>query len=90
MKISNQKKEKISEQILSLLFQNHPKPFFTSHIAKELARDEEFIKNLLASLKTKKLVSELKKNKKGTVYLKRSRWILSDKAYLAYKGLHNT
>ncbi len=87
MKISKQKEERIYEQILSFLYSNHPIPLFTSHIAKELARDEEFIKKLLISLKNKKLVSELKKNKKGEVYVKRSRWVLSDKAYSAYKKL---
>jgi len=44
MRISNSKIEKISEQILAFLFSNSPKALFTSHIAVELARDEEFIK----------------------------------------------
>jgi hypothetical protein len=85
MKISNEKREKISEQIINFLFLNNPKPFFTSHIAKELARDEEFTKKLLFELKKKKLVREIKKNAKGVDYLKRSRWKLSDESYNAYK-----
>jgi len=37
MKISKEKKEKISEQILAFLYSINPKPSFTSHIAQELA-----------------------------------------------------
>ena len=85
MKISNQKKEKISEQILLVLYSSTPSPIFTSHIAKEIARDEEFVKYLLNELKNKKLVIEIKKNPKGIEYIKRSRWKLTDGAYEAYK-----
>jgi predicted transcriptional regulator len=85
MYISKEKKEKISEQILAHLYLTNPKPIFTSHIAKELARDEEFIKNLLKDLKKKEFVVEITKNPQGKDYLKRSRWKLSDKAYLLYK-----
>jgi predicted transcriptional regulator with HTH domain len=85
MKISKEKREKISEQILSYLYSINPKAIFTAHIAKELARDEEFIKDLLLELKEKKLVTEIKKNPKGIQYLRRSRWKLSDKAYEAYR-----
>ena len=86
MKISNKKKEKISEQILAFLYSINPKPIFTSQIAEEIARDEEFVKNLLLNLKKKGLVSEIKKNPKGVLYLRRSRWRLSDVAYKAYKN----
>ena len=85
MKISIQKKEKIYEQILALLYSNSPKSLFTMNIAKELARDEEFIKLLLHDLKNKGLVAEIKKNPAGLPYLKRSRWVLSDPAYETYK-----
>jgi hypothetical protein len=85
MYISKEKKEKISEQILAHLYLTNPKPLFTFHIAKELARDEEFIKTLLKDLKKKEFVVEITKNPQGKDYLKRSRWKLSDKAYLLYK-----
>ncbi|MBU2612705.1 MAG: hypothetical protein KKB62_03220 [Nanoarchaeota archaeon] len=87
MKISKEKKEKISEQILNFLFQESPKPAFTSKIAKEIARDEEFTKSLLKDLFKKKIVNEIKKNPEGIPYLKRSRWGLSVTAYEAYKTL---
>jgi len=85
MKISEKKREKISEQILAHLFSISPKPIFTSHIAQEMARDEEFIKNIMFELKNKKLVSEIKKNAKGVPYLRRARWKLTDSVYQAYK-----
>ena len=85
MRISIQKKEKISEQVLAYLYSINPKPTFTSIISKEIARDEEFIKNMLIELKNKKLVIEIKKNPKGISYIKRSRWKLSDEAYKSYK-----
>ena len=86
MRISNVKREKISEQIISFLFQESPKALFTSHIAREIARDEEFTKKLLEDLKKKRILVEIKKNKKGISYLRRSRWKLSSKAYLFYKS----
>lgn len=86
MKISEKKREKILEQILSFLYQSNPKPLFTSQIAQEIARDEEFVKFLLLGLKEKKLVTEIKKNPKGNQYLRRSRWVISDIAYQTYKN----
>jgi len=80
MKISEQKKKKISEQILSLLHTYFPKPIFTSHIAREIARDEEFTKSLLITLQEKKLVTSINKNPNGKQYLKRLRWRLSNQA----------
>ncbi|MEK6906549.1 MAG: hypothetical protein AABW81_02925 [Nanoarchaeota archaeon] len=85
MRISNSKKEKISEQILLLLYSQTPKSLFTSYIAKEIARDEEFTKDILIELKNKKLIIGIKKNPKGVDYKKRIRWKLSDEAYQAYK-----
>ena len=89
MKISEQKKEKIYEQILAFLYSVSPKSLFTLNIAQEIARDEEFVKSLLLNLKKKELVIEIKKNPKGISYSKRSRWKLTDKAYEAYKKHQN-
>jgi hypothetical protein len=85
MKISEKKREKISEQVLALLYSVSPKLLFTSYIAQEIARDEEFVKKLLLELKKKSLVVEIKKNPDGVSYLRRSRWKISDAAYQAYK-----
>jgi len=85
MKISNNKVEKISEQILSLLYSKSPNSLFTSDIARELARDEEFVKKILYDLRKNKLVVLITKNPKGKDYLRRQRWVMSDSAYKIYK-----
>lgn len=89
MKISDKKKDKISEQVLAFLYSISPRPEFTVHIAREIARDEEFVKAILLELKKKNLVTEIKKNPDGKEYLKRSRWKLTDPAYSAYKDVEN-
>jgi len=89
MEISKEKREKISEQILVLLYSVSPKLLFTYKIAQEIARDEEYTKKLLQELRKKGLVVVVKKNPKGIPYLKRLRWRLSDKAYQAYKANQN-
>ncbi len=85
MKISKEKKDKISEQIIAYLYSVHPKPQFTAYVAREIARDEEFVKKLLKNLKKKKLVVEINKNPEGIKYKRRSRWKLSPRAYSVYK-----
>ncbi len=87
MKISKIKIEKIQEQILGVLYHNSPKPMFTAHIAREIARDEEFIKKLLIDLKNKKIIIPIRKNPKGADYLKRFRWKLSKQTYDYYKTI---
>jgi hypothetical protein len=82
--ISEQKKEKISEQILHYLFGIFPKQVFTADVAKELARDEEFIKILLKELEKKELVVKIDKNAQGIQYSRRLRWRISNKAHEIY------
>lgn len=83
-KISKEKRDKISEQILNYLFQSSPQAKFTSDIAREIARDEEFVKLLLQGLKNKKLVVEINKNSSGNSYLRRQRWRLSEGAHSVF------
>jgi len=85
-KISKKKKDKISEQILHYLFSISPEARFTSQIAEELARDEEFIKSLLIDLKKNNFVLEVNKNASGKDYLRRQRWRLSDKVFSVYNN----
>ena len=85
MKISQEKRDKIAEQILLFLYNNFPKQPFTSEIAREIARDEEFIRKLLFDLKEKGLVTPIRKNRKGIFFSRRIKWRLSNKAYDAYK-----
>ena len=86
MKISKQKRDKISEQILATLYHNFPKQLFTAEIARETARDEEFTRTLLEELHSKNLVVPIKKNPKGILFSRRIKWRLSNKAYEAYKN----
>lgn len=82
--ISQQKREKIQEQILFYLFSIFPKQIFTVDIAQELARDEEFTKILLLELEKKQLVIKINKNPKGIIYFRRLRWRISNKAHEVY------
>ena len=83
--ISKQKTDKITEQVLYYLFQQSPKQLFTSDIAKEIARDEEFIKKLMLEMLKKELVVKIDKNSSGDQYKKRLRWRLSNKVYDIYR-----
>ena len=85
-KLSDKKREKISENILSLLYHSFPNPLFTSKIADEAIRDEEFTKSLLKELEKKGLVELILKNHKGIKYSRRMRWRLSNKAHKIYSA----
>ncbi len=89
-KISKRKEEKIKESILHLLFQESPKALFTARIAQELARDEEYMKKLLAELEIRNFVIAVKKNPKGQEYSRRIRWRLHSKIYDTYKKIDDT
>lgn len=85
-KISEEKIKKIKEEILALLFSKFPYPLFTTQIAKELARDEEFIKKILLDLEKMGLIKRIKE-KNGKIMTKKMLWQLTDKAYIAYKNI---
>ena len=84
MRLSQEKKDKITEQILSFLYHIFPKQPFTAEIAREIARDEEFIKRMLFELKEKSLVASSNKNKKGIIFTRRLRWRLTQRVYDVY------
>lgn len=86
MKLSQDKKNRIIEQILSFLYHSFPEQPFTAEIAREIARDEEFIKRILLELKEKSLVVSIMKNKNGEPFSRRIRWRLSNKVYEVYKS----
>jgi len=85
MRLSQEKRDRIAEQILSFLYHRFPMSFFTAELARETARDEEFIKALMFELKEKNLILAVKKNPKGDFYSRRIRWRLTNQAYSAYK-----
>lgn len=82
--ISKEKKEKIQEQLIYFLFTIFPKQVFTSDIARELARDEEFVKKLLLELETKNVLVKIDKNSQGIKYERRARWRISNETYEIY------
>jgi len=83
-RISKEKKEKIQEQVLFFLYSVFPKQVFTADIAKEIARDEEFIKVLMYELEKSTLVVRISKNPEGVNYQRRIRWRISNNAYEIY------
>lgn len=83
--ISDAKKEKISEHIIGHLFSITPEASYTADIAKEVARDEEFIKAILLNLEKQRLVVRVTKNAQGIEYGRRIRWRLSNRAFEAYQ-----
>jgi DNA-binding IscR family transcriptional regulator len=86
MRLSQDKKNRIIEQILSFLYHSFPQEPFTAEIARETVRDEEFIKRILFELKEKGLVVSIVKNKNGEPFSRRLRWRLSTKVYEVYKS----
>ena len=85
MRLSQEKRKKIKEQILSLLYNSFPKQLFTAGIASEIARDEEFVKNIMIDLKFKNLVVAIRKNNQGIPFIRRMRWQLTPQVYTAYQ-----
>ena len=85
--ISDKNKQKIKEQILLVLYENNLRPLFTSSIASELERDEEFILYLLNDLNSGGFVKKITKNSDGKIYLARKRWLLHPKVYKEYNRL---
>ncbi|MEK6859377.1 MAG: hypothetical protein AABX54_01050 [Nanoarchaeota archaeon] len=86
MKLSKNKRDKIAEQILLFLYHSFPKEPFTAEIAREIARDEEFIKKILFELKERNLIISVKKNSKGELFSRRLKWRLTNQVYDIYRS----
>ena len=80
-RISEEKIKKIKESIISLLFSKFPFSMSTARIARELVRDEEFIKNILLELEKEKFLE------RANNHTRKIEWRLSDKVYATYKNL---
>ena len=89
MRISQTKKDRINEHILSFLYHIFPKQPFTAEIAREIARDEEFVKKLLFDLKEKNLVVSIRRNSKGEIFSRRLKWRLSKQIHEIYDSKQN-
>ena len=86
-KLSKDKKEQIMSHITSILYEHFPEPLFTAQISRLQARDEEFVKALMLELEKRGIVKAIRKNPKGTHYIRRVRWTLTPKAHDAYSNL---
>ena len=75
VKLSKKTTALLKNDILSILYQSSLKPMYTSHIADELRRDNEFVLKLLLELKKENLVQEIRKGKNGN-YLARRKWVI--------------
>ena len=87
--ISKKKRNRISEQILSYLYEISPDSHHTSKIADIIVRDEEFTKSLLEELEKSKLVTKVTKGPQGQDYSRWQRWRMANAAFEAYKNLNN-
>ena len=87
MRISEDKINKIKEEVLATLFRSSPKALFTAEVANSLARDEEFMKRLLLELEQKALISSVNKNNLGVDYKIRKRWRLTNTTFQAYQKI---
>ncbi|MBM3200701.1 hypothetical protein FJZ53_07210 [Candidatus Woesearchaeota archaeon] len=88
-KISEKKVNKIKEEILSVLFDAGLRGMFTKQISDEIARNDEFILKILFDLEKQSLVKQMVHTRKGTQFIRRKQWTLTDQAYDAYKKLSN-
>ena len=84
MRLSKNKKDRITEQILAFLYHSFPKQQFTATISQDIARDEEFVKSLLFDLRSKGLVVPIRKNSKGVAFTRRIKWTLTKRVYDVY------
>lgn len=88
-RISDKKLQRIKENILLYLYENPAKPVFTSKIAEELIRDEEFILKLLKELSKEGFIDEINTNSNGKKFLSRRKWTLKSNVYSEYSKLIN-
>lgn len=76
MKIGEEKRLKLKEEILAILNDNPLKARFTNEIAKELIRDKEFTLRLLIEMRDDGHLKEIKVSKGK--YKVRRKWRISD------------
>ena len=84
VKLSNKTILGLKADISSILYENPLVAKFTSEIAQELRRDEEFVKKLLLEMEKEGLIKSITKNNKGKDYLLRKRWVIPKKVLDIY------
>ena len=85
VRLSNQLINLIKDDIITYLYNNQLKSYFTNQIAKEVRRDNEFTLKLLIELKQQGLIEQINKNKLGKNYLARVKWRIPPDVIKAYE-----
>lgn len=82
--ISEEKKERLKEEVLRVMYENHPSFLYTYQIADLLIRDDEFVLRLLKGLKEKDLIICLEESSGKNV---KRKWGLKKEVYEKYREL---
>ena len=81
-RVSKENFKKIAESVLSLLYEKYPVSLTTRAIARDLARDKEFIVKVMKWLEGRKLVQRASKG-----YARWMKWRLSVNAKKRFDAL---
>ncbi|MEK6841189.1 MAG: hypothetical protein AABW57_00370 [Nanoarchaeota archaeon] len=83
-KVSNEKREKLKEELLRIIYENYPGFLYTYQVAEFLIRDDEFVLDLLNELKNKNLIMCLEETSGDNI---KRKWGLKKEVYEKYKEL---
>ncbi|MEK6835386.1 MAG: hypothetical protein AABX61_03930 [Nanoarchaeota archaeon] len=82
--VSDNKKERIKEEILRIIYESYPAFLYTYQVADSLIRDDEFVLSLLKELKGKNLLTCLEETTGHNI---KRKWGLRKEVYDKYKEL---
>ena len=80
--ISQDNRDKISSNVLRILFDEAPSPLSATAVASIEARDKQFILQVLHELERKHLVRNVTKD-----FSRKKYWVMTDQAYKKYREL---
>lgn len=83
-KISQEKIEKLKEEVLRVLYENYPEFKYTYQVSDSLLRDDGFILGLLKDLEKMRLIAQIEESKGKNI---KRKWGLTKLAYEKYKEL---
>lgn len=85
-RLSETTQKRLKDDIVSALYHSK-RSMFSNQIAKEICRDKELVKRLLAELEAMKVVEKVMKNKRGVSYKERNRWRLRPEVDKAFRQI---
>ena len=86
-KVSDEKKEKLKEEVLRVVYESYPTFLYTYQVADSLIRDDEFILDLLKELKGNNFLTCLEETTGNNI---KRKWGLKKEVYEKYKELSDT